>query len=147
MKVILLKDVKGVGRKFEEKNVSDGYATNFLIPKKLAVAASGQGAAQVLELKKQGETKILNETEKVNQNLAQISGKKIVVKLKANEQNHLFSSLNAEKISKLLKEEGIELGGENIKLEHPIKEIGTFEVPISINGGKETSFTLEIVSE
>jgi large subunit ribosomal protein L9 len=145
MKVILLKDIKGVGRKFDEKNVSDGYATNFLIPKKLAVAATGQGAAQVLELKKQGEDKQANETERLNKSVAQVSEKKIVVKLKANEQNHLFSSLNAEKISKLLKEEGIELGSENIKLEHPIKETGTFEVPVSLGGGKETHFTLEVV--
>ncbi len=57
MKVILLKDIKGVGHKFEEKNVADGYASNFLFPQKLAVAASGSSAAQVAELKRQAEGK------------------------------------------------------------------------------------------
>ncbi len=55
MKVILLKDIKGVGKKFDEKNVADGYALNFLFPQKLAVAASGGSVAQIAELKRQAD--------------------------------------------------------------------------------------------
>lgn len=57
MKVILLRDVKGVGKRFEEKNVSDGYATNFLLPQKLALVADKLGLAKALELKNQSESK------------------------------------------------------------------------------------------
>lgn len=67
MKVILLKDVKGVGKKFEEKNVADGYAANFLIPQKLAIPLSGQSAAQVAELKKQSEAKRAAEDERLRE--------------------------------------------------------------------------------
>ena len=57
MKVILLKDIKGVGRRFEEKNVSDGYAANFLFPQKAAEAYNPQGVAMVNQLKAQGDAK------------------------------------------------------------------------------------------
>ncbi|OHA89835.1 MAG: 50S ribosomal protein L9 [Candidatus Zambryskibacteria bacterium RIFCSPHIGHO2_01_FULL_44_22b] len=57
MKIILLQDVKGVGKRFEEKNVSDGYATNFLLPKNLAVIADNAGKARAENLKKQAETR------------------------------------------------------------------------------------------
>lgn len=67
MKVILLKDVKGVGRKFEEKNVSDGYAANFLMPKKLAVAMTGQSVAMVKQLKSQAQAKKSHEEQRINE--------------------------------------------------------------------------------
>jgi len=57
MKIILLKDVKGVGKRFEEKNISDGYAMNFLIPKKFAVPLTGQSEAMIKQLKEQSEAK------------------------------------------------------------------------------------------
>ncbi|MEK7147796.1 MAG: 50S ribosomal protein L9 [Patescibacteria group bacterium] len=145
MKVILLKDVKGVGRKFEEKNVSDGYAANFLIPKKLAVAANGPGAAVVKNLKTQDIEHKDREAEKLHESLAKIAGKSVEIKMNANEQGHLFSRVNAEKLSKLLREQGIDIAEENIELEHPIKEIGTFEVPISVGNGAETKFTLVVL--
>lgn len=63
MKVILLKDVKNVGRRFEEKNVSDGYATNFLLPRNLAIAADKAGQAKARQLKEQSETKRSREDE------------------------------------------------------------------------------------
>lgn len=67
MKVILLQDIKGVGRKFEERNVSDGYGTNFLIPKKLAVPFTKQSEAMVKQLKEQGEAKKLVLKQEINE--------------------------------------------------------------------------------
>jgi large subunit ribosomal protein L9 len=146
MKVILLKDVKGIGRKFDEKNVSDGYAANFLIPKKLAVPVTGQSALQIAELKKQSELHKTGEKQKLSENLSRLAGKTITLKMKANNAGHLFASMNAEKISKALKEEGIDLRPENLKLPEPIKKTGTFEVPVFIAEGTETRFILEIVA-
>ena len=70
MKVILLQDVKGVGKKFEEKEVSDGYAMNFLIPHKLALMADKAGIAKVEQLKKQSEAKKAEEEKELNERLA-----------------------------------------------------------------------------
>lgn len=67
MKVILLKDVKGVGKRFEEKNVSDGYALNFLLPKNLALAADNASIAKVAQLKAQSESKRAAEEKEINE--------------------------------------------------------------------------------
>jgi large subunit ribosomal protein L9 len=67
MKVILLKDIKGVGKRFEEKSVSDGYATNFLIPKKIAMPLTGQSEATIKQLKEQSEAKKSEIEQKINE--------------------------------------------------------------------------------
>ena len=144
MKVILLRDVKGVGRKFEEKNVADGYAVNFLLPRKLAVSTSGTGGKLVENLKIQEEAHRAKEDQALKESISKIAGRTITIKMPANELGHLFSSINALKLSKILKEEGIELSEEYIELEHPIKETGTFEVPVRVGDGHQTKFTLII---
>lgn len=70
MKIILLKDIKGVGKRFEEKNVSDGYATNFLLPKNMALVADKASAAKIKQLKEQGEAKKAAEEAELNEKLA-----------------------------------------------------------------------------
>ena len=142
MKIILLKDIKGVGKKFEEKIVSDGYAINMLLPKKLAVSATGPGAKQVEALKKQNEANQAQEDKKLEESLHKIAGKTISIQMKATEQGHLFEKINAEKLVRVLREQGIEISADHITLEVPIKEIGTYEVPISIKPGVESKFTL-----
>lgn len=143
MKVVLLKDIKGLGRRFEEKNVSDGHAMNFLIPNKLAVPANEAGTIKALKEKEAQSREA--EARKIEEAVAKISGTEISLKLKANEKNHLFASLNAEKLSDILKKEkGIDIDAKYIVLEYPIKQTGTFEVPVRVAEGKETKFTLRV---
>lgn len=144
MKVIFLKDVKGVGRKFEEKNVADGYALNKLIPQKLAVAAEGPEAGSIKMLKEQEAQARERRGVILSQNLSKVAGSTITLKMAANEKGHLFASINKEKLSKLLKGEGIDLDTDCILLETPIKEIGTFSVPISLERDKRAAFTLVV---
>jgi large subunit ribosomal protein L9 len=145
MKVILLKDVKGIGKRYEEKEVSDGHATNFLIPRKLAVPASGSAAAQVKTLKAGEEKSKEAGLKTLETNISKISNTEVRVKMNANDKNHLFAALTAEKISQLLKKEsGIEIDPDLILLEHPIKETGTHLVPVKTPLGKETHFTLVV---
>ncbi len=143
MKVILLKDVKGVGRRFEEKNISDGYAINFLIPKKLAVASLSAAAGQVRALMEQEKKSKETQNKTVSENISKLSGTTVEVKLAANEQGHLFASLSKEKIADLIKEKGIEIDASSIDLEQPLKEIGSHTLPIIV-GDKITHFTLII---
>lgn len=148
MKIILLKDVKGVGKKYEEKEVSNGYGANFLIPRKLAVPLSGSSAAAIKALKEQDERKKVGEHEELLKTIAKISGTSISVKMKTNDKGHLYSSISKEKISELLKEKGLDINEEYIEITEPIKETGTFEVPVSLGDGKKKGeFTLEVVPE
>ncbi|MBX4195954.1 50S ribosomal protein L9 [Candidatus Parcubacteria bacterium] len=145
MKVILLKDVKGVGKRYEEKNISDGYATNFLIPKKLAVPAGSSAAAQVKALKDQEEETVEKGLEALKKGAAKISNLEVKVNMKANEKNHLFASITKEKIGDILKKEaGVTIDPEYIVLEHPIKETGTHQVTVLVPGGKGIHFTLVV---
>lgn len=144
MKVILLKDIKGVGRKFEEKEVASGYALNFLIPKKQAVPAGSASASQIKVLKESGEKHREAENKKLELEVEKLKNTEMSITLPANEKNHLFASLNAEKISALLKEKGIELSASHIELKQPIKETGTFSVPVFL-ASKKTEFTLVVI--
>lgn len=146
MKVILLRDIKGVGRKYEEKNVADGYAANSLIPRKLAGPANGPGAKQIQELKKQEEAGKQRGVQKLETSLAKIAGKSVTVKMKANGQGQLFASINAEKLSKILKEEqGLDISNEHLELKEAIKKVGTYEIPVAIAQGVKTQISIEVL--
>lgn len=143
MKVILLRDVKGVGKRFEEKQVGDGYASNFLIPKKLAVPATGSAAAQIKNMKEGEEKKRGVESEKLSEEVHKLTNTTINISAKANEQGHLFASITREKLAQILKEQGIDLSADLIELEHPIKETGSHKIAVRV-GEKETHFTLVV---
>ena len=144
MKVILLKDIKGVGRRFDEKEVSDGHALNFLIPNKLALSVTANSAQQIKILKDKENQKKESHNKKLHDNITKLEDLELVIKTNANEKNHLFASLTKEKISEhLLKDKGIDIPAEFIMLDNPIKEIGAFMVPVSVDSMK-VSFRLQV---
>jgi len=143
MKVILLRDIKGIGKRYEEKNVGDGYAANFLIPQKLAVPATGAAAGMIKNMKESDAKHREAQLQKLEAEVHKLAGTTINIKEKANEKNHLFAAITAQKLSDLLKMKGIEVPADCIMLESPVKELGTREIPIEI-GGKRTHFTLVI---
>ncbi|MEK7194491.1 MAG: 50S ribosomal protein L9 [Patescibacteria group bacterium] len=143
MKVILLKDVKGLGKRYEEKNVSEGYASNFLVPKKLAVSATGSAGAQMKNLKENEFQNQEARSRHLEVEIHKLSNTTITVKMKINEKNHLFASLTREKISELLKERDIDVPADCINLKQSIKEAGVHSISVKI-GYKETHFNLNI---
>lgn len=144
MKVIFLQDVPRVGKRYDVKDVNDGYALNFLIPRKLAEMATPNAITQ-LE-KRMKDIKIEREMQEdlLLKNLEEIKGKIIIIKVKADEKGHLFSGIKNKEIIKEMKaQHNALISEESIVLEKPIKEIGEFEIPISIKG-KKSSFKLKI---
>ena len=133
MKVILLKDVKGIGRAHATVESKDGYALNYLIPKKFAIPATA-GAMKEAALRqtraaahKEIDAKLLA------QNIAGLAEARIVIRTKANEKGHLYDAVGAPEIAEAAKREaGIDLPEDAIKLEKPFKELGTFNVPVSV---------------
>ena len=146
MKVIFLKDVPRVGKRHEIKEVNDGYALNFLLPRGLAEKATDKAVAN-LELK-QKEVKVQREiqAELLQKNLDEIKGKVITIVGKANEKGSLFSAIHKKEILEaMMKEHRAEINADFIILEKPIKELGEFEIPIEIKG-KKSSFKLVVTS-
>ena len=140
MKVILLQDVPNVGRKYEVKNVSDGYARNFLFLHQLAKLATPAAIKAVeTEKKRLGQEKEVQK-DLLKMNLDELKDLKIEIKEKVNEKGHLFAAIHAEEISKILKEQyHLEIPVEMIGLEKPIKEIGEYKVKI-----KDKEFILKV---
>lgn len=131
MKVILIRDVKGLGRANQEIEVSSGHALNFLIPGKFAIAATA-GASKQASSRKQvhAERKELD-AKLLAQNIASLADANIVIRAKANEKGHLYDGIGAPEISLAAKGVHIDLPEEVIKIEKPFKELGTFEIPVS----------------
>lgn len=141
MKVILLQDVPNVGRKYEVKNVSDGFARNFLFAKKLAEIATTQSIQAIDAKKKQDEQKKEVEKDILGKNIEALEGLKISIKEKTNEKGHLFAGIRAKEIAKILKDQkNIGIPEEIIEMEKPIKEKGEHRIKV-----KNKEFILEIL--
>lgn len=148
MQVILLTDVAKIGRKYEVKQVADGYARNFLFPRKLAEPATPQ-KIKMLEGRQQAhEAERAMHEELLQKSLDSLKEKHVVIARKANEQGHLYQGISAVELYDTLKNEyKVELGSADaIKLTAPIKELGEHTIQIMI-GEKEGSFTLTIKGE
>lgn len=137
MKVILKQDIKGVGRKFEIKDVSDGYANNFLIPKKLAEYASPE-AVKKAEVAKASAVALVEIREKLaEKQIETLKNIEIVLKKKGNEKGHLFEQIHMDEIASALKEQSnIEIDSEFLSVEKPIKEIGKHAVVAQVGKSK-----------
>jgi large subunit ribosomal protein L9 len=133
MKVILTKDVKGIGRKHETVVTADGYALNYLIPGKFAVAATmGATNGAAVHLKKAADRKEID-AKLLEQNMVSLAEAKIVIKAKANEKGHLYDGIGKSELADAVKQQSrIDLPEDAIKLEKPIKELGAFEIALSI---------------
>jgi large subunit ribosomal protein L9 len=147
MKVILLKDIENLGKKYEIKEVSDGYARNYLIPKKLAKVANEKNLKWLEKQKEKEEKKAEEELKKVQEAASAIDGQEITIPVKVGEDGQLFESINIQKIYEKLKEAGFEIKKNQILLESPIKELGEFPVKIKFPHNLEAEIKVIVVEE
>jgi large subunit ribosomal protein L9 len=146
MKIILLQNVENLGKEGEIIEVADGHARNFLIPKKMAEPATDD-AIKRSEVKKQKEEQSAKMELEETQKLAELlEGREVYVKVKEKD-GMLFGSVNEKVIAKTLKAEGTNIKPENIKLEEPIKEMGDYDVQISLDHGLEANIRIILVGE
>ena len=134
MKVILLQDVKALGKKGELVNVNDGYARNFILPKKLGVEANSQNMND-LKLQKAHEEKRAQEIyEEAKEFGAKIAASSVRVTIKTGEGGKSFGSVSSKEIAEAAKAQlGIELDKKKMVLPSPIKVLGTTMVPIKLH--------------
>ena len=146
MKVVLLKDVKKIGRKGDIKNVSDGYGRNFLIPKKMAVLATHSVIDEIEEEKQHQAEEAEQELLAFQDLAAQLDGLEIEIPAKASQDGKLFGSINESKLVDFLKLQGHELKKEYIKLEAPIKETGEYDIAMELPHGLEAKMKIIVVA-
>ena len=133
MKVILLTDVKGMGKKDEIHNVSDGYARNFLFPKKLAVEAT-PGAAKEIERKRAAERqREMERRQEADKKAASLRGKVISIVAKGGSQGRLYGSVTgAEVAAALEKQHNVTVDKRKIDLSETIRSVGEYEAVIKL---------------
>ena len=148
MKVILLDNIKGVGKKDEIINASDGYARNFLFPKKLAVEANNENMSK-LKAKKQSEQykKDVNKenAEKIAKKLDDIT---LTIKVKAGENGKIFGGVTSKEISEELKKQyKIDIDKKKIILNENIKNLGSFDISMKLFEGVTGKLKVKVMSE
>ncbi len=134
MKIILLEDVKSLGKKGDIVNVNEGYARNFVIPKKLGVEANSKNQND-LKLQKANEEKIAAQRLADAKALAErLAGYTIEVSMRAGENGKVFGSISSKEIAETAKKQhGLELDKKKIQLADPIRTFGMHEVPIKLH--------------
>lgn len=148
MRVILLTDVKGLGKKYEIKEVSDGYAQNFLFVKKLAKPATEEEIKKLNNLKSKiilEEKELINHLKKLAEN---INNRFIEFELKTDEKGTIFGSVNKEMILKALREHKlITKERVNILLDHPLKQVGEYNIKINFQKGISANLKIIVRSQ
>ena len=143
MKILFLKDIGGVGKRDEVKDIADGYALNFLIPKGLAVQATKEKIAETQKRLAQEKHRSDVSTRELASGLAKLEGKTVVLKVRANGQGHLFKSVSKKDIAEgIAQEAGLFIDPSMIlDLAAPLKEVGEYVVHIAA-AGSEVAFNL-----
>jgi large subunit ribosomal protein L9 len=146
MKVIFLDDVRNVGKKYDIKDVSDGYARNFLFPNKLAETASPEAIKKIESMKAAHEKEDKEALAHLESLARKINETKIQLEVKTDKSGAVFGSINKESILKALREHKL-IGAEriDIELKYPIKELGEFSVPIDLKKGVMAKLGLIVV--
>ncbi len=144
MKIILLQDVKGQGKKGELKEVNDGYARNFLIKKGLAVEAT---ATRINELNQKQQATAYHKEEELKAMRAlakEIDGKTFNLKIKVGQNGKVFGSVTAADISEGLKQAGYDIDKKKIVLDGPIKLVGVYTIALKLAESVSAKINIEV---
>lgn len=148
MKVILLQDVKSLGKKGEIVNVSDGYARNYVLPRKLGVEANSTNMND-LKLQKANADKVAQEQlDAARQLAAELETKEVVLGMKSGEGGRTFGSISSKEIATAAKTQcGLELDKKKIQLPETIKTLGVYEVNIKLHAKVTGKLKVKVVEE
>jgi large subunit ribosomal protein L9 len=148
MKVILLQDVEGLGKAGDLKNVANGYARNFLLPRRLAAGATPQLLAnhqQRIAAEQRKLAKIAEQNQQQADRLSQVS---LTFKARVGRQGRLYGSITSQDIAAGLRDsEGITIDRRVIELPNPIRALGTYQVPVKIAQKLEPKITVNVIDE
>ncbi|MBO5147734.1 MAG: 50S ribosomal protein L9 [Clostridia bacterium] len=146
MKVILKQDVKGLGKKDEIVNASDGYAKNYLIPRGIAVEATSGNVNETVNKQKAAADKKQRELDTAKEFASKLKDKSVVIKAKAGENGKLFGAIAGKDIADAIKKQyNIDIDKKKIVLDDPIKTLGDHTVEIKIYAGVAVNVNVSVV--
>jgi len=145
MKVVLLQDVKSIGKKGELCNVSDGYARNFLLPRKLAKEANAQAMNELKNAEAATAYRIKTETEQAQKNADTLSGKTVKIYAKAGQGGKIFGSVTAKELAEEIgRQFGVEVEKRKIVLDGDIKAFGTYNFDVKFYSGISATMSVAV---
>lgn len=148
MKVILLDNIKGVGKKDEVINASDGYARNFLFPKKLAVEANSENMSKLNNKKEANNYRKDLEKQAAEETAKKLKGILLKINVKAGENGKIFGGVTAKEIADTLKSQAnIEVDKKKIELKEQIKALGTFSVNVKLYEGVTGVLKVDVLAK
>ncbi|MFY9271274.1 MAG: 50S ribosomal protein L9 [Candidatus Manganitrophaceae bacterium] len=147
MKVILKENVDKLGRMGDLVNVSDGYARNYLIPRSLVATATTHNIKALEHQKRVIGDRIKKEKMAAEEEAKKVSALSIQIPAQVGEEGKLFGSVTSKDIAEAIAAQGIEVDKKNVLLDKPIKEIGTFMVPVKIHHDVTAQIKVEVIKE
>ncbi|GAA0378213.1 50S ribosomal protein L9 [Bacillus horti] len=147
MKVILQQDVKGIGKKGEIKDVSEGHARNYLFPRKLAIEANQGNMKTHSAQEKSKEKKAQQEVDAAKALAAKLEQEKISIKAKAGEGGRLFGAVTSKQIAEALTKKKYKVDKRKIQLDEPIRSLGVTQVPLKLHAEVTATLHVHVVEE
>ncbi|MCL1816623.1 MAG: 50S ribosomal protein L9 [Clostridiales bacterium] len=147
MKVILLQDVKSLGKRGEIKEVADGYARNFLLPKKLVQQANAGNLNSIQHEKNLQVKRDANALAKAQEFAAQLAQKQLTVTAKCGESGRLFGSVTSNDLAEALAAQGVTVDKRKIDLLEPVKTLGSYEADIKLHAEVHCKIAFEVIKE
>ncbi len=147
MKVLLIKDVKSLGKVGEIKEVKDGYGQNFLVKKGFAKVATDEVISEWKKEQAKIQADLEAEIKELNKIASKLKDTKVIIKRKLGDNGHLYGAVTKDDISKALSDAGFEIDKKTIEIKNAIKMVGSYEISIKLGHGIHANTSLEVVGE
>jgi large subunit ribosomal protein L9 len=148
MKIIFLKDVPGQGRRGEIKEVSEGYAANFLVPKKLAQLATANIQVKIAKESKEAEIKKLKEIEKLNHLKSELEKRTFTLKVKVGDKGQVFGGVHEKDIAEVINQKmNANIDRHQVEIGAPIKQIGIHDVKLKLTSGISANVKINVEAQ
>lgn len=147
MKVILMTDVPALGHRGETRDVANGYARNFLLPRKLAVPATPANLKNVEHLKRQRVREEHRALEVAKATATRIEALTLTVAARASDDGRLYGSVSAQDVVEFLETHKVPVEKRRVQLDEPIKAVGDYKVPVRLHGDVTATLTVSVTAE
>ena len=148
MKLLLRADIEHLGKMGDVIAVADGYARNYLLPRRLAVVATPENERRIEAEKQRRQMRLAAQSRHLEETARKLDGRSVTIQTRANEEDHLYGSVTeADIVAALERDEGVHIEPRQVVLEEPLRKLGVYEVKLALAEGTETAIKVWIISD